>query len=46
MLCHELLTDLPSDTGDMRIVLGNLYIYLVLFLCRLKNNPLCGVCVM
>ena len=41
MLCHELLTNLPSDTSDMRIVLGNLYIYLVLFLCRLYNNPLC-----
>ena len=39
MLCHELLTNLPSDTSDtsdMRIVLG-----LVLLLCRLHNNPLC-----
>ena len=45
MLCHELLTNLLSDTSDMRIVLGNLYIYLVLLLCRLYNNPLCrGVC--
>ena len=41
MLCHELLTNLPSDTSDVRIVLGDLYIYLVLLLCRLYNNPLC-----
>ena len=45
MLCHELLTNLPSDTSDMRFVLGDLYIYLVLLLCSLYNNPLCrGVC--
>ena len=41
MLFHELLTNLPSDTSDMHIVLGNLHIYLVLLLCRLYNNPLC-----
>ena len=45
MLCHELLTNLLSDTSDMRIVLGDLFIYLVLLLCRLYSNPLCrGVC--
>ena len=44
MLCHELLTNLLSDTSNMRNVLGNLHMYLVLLLCRLYNNPLCRVC--